>query len=89
MAYFYSPYYEVITFIALILLLSAAPSHVRARNTGTLLYIFWVGIGTLVVLINKIVWRDHTLNIAPVWCDICPSISRALSLVCCLLSVLP
>jgi hypothetical protein len=69
MGYFYSPYHEIFTAIALVLLALAAPSHLRARNTGTMLYICWV-FGNLFILINRIIWHDHIRNIAPAWCDI-------------------
>ena len=70
MYYFFSPYYEVVVVIGLVLLALVAPSQFTARNTGTILYICWVFLGNLIVLINKLVWPDHALNIAPVLCDI-------------------
>ena len=74
MGYFYSPYYEVALAFALVLLALAAPSHFSSRNTGTILYICWVFLGTLITLINKLIWSDNVRNIAPVWCDISQSL---------------
>jgi len=71
MGYFNSPYHEIVVALGLVLLAMAAPSHIKARNTGTMLYIFWVFLANLLVLINRIIWNDHVRNIAPVWCDIC------------------
>ncbi|KAH6890840.1 pheromone B alpha 1 receptor [Coprinopsis sp. MPI-PUGE-AT-0042] len=44
--------------------------HLEAWNTGTCLYMFWVGIGCLFQFINSIVWNGNAINWAPVWCDI-------------------
>jgi pheromone a factor receptor len=74
MGYFYSPAYEIVIVFGLLLLALSAPSHFRARNTGTILYICWTALGNLLALINKLIWHDHVRNIAPVWCDICESI---------------
>ena len=71
--YFHSPYHEIAMAFALVLLALAAPSHFGARNTGTILYICWVFLANLIFLINRIVWHDHVLNIAPIWCDISQS----------------
>ena len=73
MGYFWSPYLEIAIVIGLILLAISAPSHFRARNTGTVLLICWAFTGNLVILVNKLIWHDHARNIAPLWCDICES----------------
>ena len=41
-----------------------------AWNTGTCLYMIWVGLGCLVQFINSIVWSKNMINRAPVYCDI-------------------
>lgn len=41
-----------------------------AWNAGCVLWIFWAGTGCLIQCINAIIWRDNTVNWAPVWCDI-------------------
>ena len=42
-----------------------------AWNTGTCLYMIWVGFGCLMQCINSIVWNNNMINRAPVYCDIC------------------
>ncbi|KAI0270667.1 pheromone A receptor-domain-containing protein [Gloeopeniophorella convolvens] len=44
--------------------------HLEAWNTGTCLYMAWVGLGCLNAFINSVVWNSTVLNVAPVWCDI-------------------
>lgn len=44
--------------------------HLEAWNTGTCLYMFWVGFGCLFQFINSVVWNGNAINWAPVWCDI-------------------
>ncbi|TFK26924.1 pheromone B alpha 1 receptor [Coprinopsis marcescibilis] len=46
------------------------PWHLEAWNTGTCLYMFWVGIGCLAQFVNSIVWAKSAINYAPIWCDI-------------------
>jgi pheromone a factor receptor len=50
-----------------------------AWNTGTCLYMLWVGLGCLIQCINSIVWSGNMINRVPVYCDICMSFD-ALSL---------
>ena len=73
MGYFYSPYHEIALGLALVLITISAPPHFRARNTGTILYIFWIFTTNLIFLINRIIWHDHVRNVAPIWCDISES----------------
>lgn len=44
--------------------------HLEAWNTGTCLYMFWVGLSSLSFFINSVVWDGNVVNWAPVWCDI-------------------
>jgi pheromone a factor receptor len=61
----------VVTTIAIILLLLAGSAQWRARNLGTLLNIGWTLAGNLSFLLNTLIWRDHSRDAAPVFCDIC------------------
>ncbi|PVF96423.1 STE3-domain-containing protein [Serendipita vermifera] len=56
--------------LSLALLALPAPWHIKARNSGTLIFIFWAFLGNLVFLINNIVWDANIQNPAPIWCDI-------------------
>ena len=47
--------------------------HIRAQNTGTILYTCQVFTANSIALINRIIWHDHFRNIAPIWCGICQS----------------
>ncbi|KAI1790851.1 GPCR fungal pheromone mating factor, partial [Ganoderma leucocontextum] len=44
--------------------------HLRAWNTGCVLYIFWIGGLCLTNGINMLLWRENAINFAPAWCDI-------------------
>lgn len=44
--------------------------HLEAWNTGTCLYMFWVGMSCLGFFINSVVWDGNSVNWAPAWCDI-------------------
>jgi Pheromone A receptor len=44
-----------------------------AWNTGTCLYMIWIGLGCLMQSINSIVWNKNMINRVPVYCDICKS----------------
>lgn len=61
----------ILTAIAIILLLLASSGQWRARNLGTLLNIGWTLLGNLSFFLNSLIWRDHSDNTAPVFCDIC------------------
>ncbi|KAF8704763.1 STE3-like pheromone receptor, partial [Rhizoctonia solani] len=64
------PVFPTICALALVLLLLVLPTHVRARNIGTLLFIGWSFISTLVFFVNSLVWAGNLSDPAPVWCDI-------------------
>lgn len=55
---------------ATVLLLLPAPWHIRSKNSGTLLYIFWSLTGNVIYFVNAIVWNGNIRNPAPIWCDI-------------------
>jgi pheromone a factor receptor len=48
-----------------------------AWNTGTCLYMIWVGLGCLLQCINSIVWNKNFINRVPVYCDICKSLHES------------
>ncbi|KIM26530.1 hypothetical protein M408DRAFT_72477 [Serendipita vermifera MAFF 305830] len=56
--------------LAVGLLVTSAPWHVKSRNSGTLLYIGWALVGNLIFLVNTVVWNGNISNPAPIWCDI-------------------
>ena len=62
--------FPVVTGIAIVLVLLPFPWHWNARNYGTLLYIAWTFVGSVMYFVNSIVWRGNLGNPAPVWCDI-------------------
>jgi pheromone a factor receptor len=62
--------FAVFSGLSVVLLLLPAPCHVRARNSGTLIFIFWALLGNSIVLVNTIIWSGNIGNPAPVWCDI-------------------
>ncbi|KAG9092746.1 a-factor receptor [Ceratobasidium sp. UAMH 11750] len=57
--------------LSIFLVLLPSPSHIKARNTGTLLYIGWTVVGNTIFLVNSIIWNGNfETDPAPVWCDI-------------------
>jgi pheromone a factor receptor len=64
------PIYPTFAILAIILVLIPAPWHYKARNSGTLIFIFWEVLANLVFMINGIVWAGNLRNPVPVWCDI-------------------
>jgi hypothetical protein len=55
---------------AILMLTLSSPWHIRNKNTGSLLYIFWSFTGNLIYFVDAIVWSENIRNPAPVWCDI-------------------
>ncbi|KAF8553273.1 STE3-domain-containing protein [Imleria badia] len=64
------PLFSVFSFLSFILILIPFPFHIQAWNVGTCSYIIWVSVACLLEFIDSVVWRNNTLNLAPVWCDI-------------------
>ncbi|KAF9070443.1 pheromone A receptor-domain-containing protein [Rhodocollybia butyracea] len=56
--------------LAFVLVFIPFPWHLKARNTGTCLFIVWTGLACLVFSIDSFLWRNSTSNFAPIWCDI-------------------
>ncbi|KAH7325450.1 GPCR fungal pheromone mating factor, partial [Rhizoctonia solani] len=73
------PVFPTFCALALALLLLVLPTHVRTRNSGTLLFIGWTFTTTLVFFVNSLVWAGNLSNPAPVWCDISAKIMIAAS----------
>ncbi|KAJ1300850.1 hypothetical protein OPQ81_002490 [Rhizoctonia solani] len=73
------PPFPAVCALALVLLLLALPTHMRARNSGTLLYIGWSFFATLFIFVNSLVWSGNISDPAPVWCDISAKIAIAWS----------
>ena len=74
--------------LSLVLLALPAPWHIRANNSGTILYIFWSFLGNLVYLINTVIWSGNIRNPSPIWCDICTFFWPARRSCCCTLLTL-
>ncbi|CAE6388469.1 unnamed protein product [Rhizoctonia solani] len=68
------PAFPVFCALSLVLLLLVLPTHVKSRNSGTLLFIGWTFILTLILFVNSLVWAGNLSNPAPVWCDIAAKI---------------
>ncbi|KAI9571964.1 putative fungal pheromone GPCR, STE3-type [Boletus coccyginus] len=64
------PLFSVFAFFSFFLILIPLPLHIQAWNVGTCAYIVWVSVACLLEFINSVIWRNNTLNLAPVWCDI-------------------
>ncbi|KAI0053504.1 fungal pheromone STE3G-protein-coupled receptor [Auriscalpium vulgare] len=62
--------FSVFSFIGFILCAVPFWWHLEAWNTGTCLYMAWVGLGCLNYFINSLLWNNNLRNFAPVWCDI-------------------
>ncbi|KAG8693467.1 a-factor receptor, partial [Ceratobasidium sp. 423] len=75
-----NPAFPTVCVLALVLLLLVLPTHVRTRNTGTLLFIGWTFVPTLILFVNSLVWAGNLSNPAPVWCDISAKIIIATSI---------
>ncbi|CAE6406821.1 unnamed protein product [Rhizoctonia solani] len=73
------PVFPAFCALALALLLLVLPTHVRTRNSGTLLFIGWTFTTTLIFFVNSIVWAGNLSDPAPVWCDISAKIMIAAS----------
>jgi hypothetical protein len=62
--------FAVFSGLSVALLLLPAPWHIKARNSGTLIFIFWALLGNIVALVNTVIWSGNISNPVPVWCDI-------------------
>ena len=69
------PAFPIAALIGLILVLIPFPWHLQAWNSGTCLFMFWSALISLNLFVNSIVWHGNALNPAPIWCDICASLS--------------
>lgn len=60
------------TFNLLGILFILLPSgwHWKARNTSTLLYIFWCFVTIVPAFINSLVWYNTTDIFGEFWCDV-------------------
>jgi len=72
------PVFPIFASLAIVLCLIPSPWHYKARNSGTLIYIFWIVLGNLVFMVNHIVWAGNLRNPVPVWCDITSKIVMGL-----------
>ncbi|KAF8597847.1 STE3-domain-containing protein [Ceratobasidium sp. AG-I] len=79
--------FPVLCALAIVLVILPLPWHVKARNTGTLLYIGWTILGNVVFLVNSIVWAGNINDPAPLWCDISTKIIVGMSVGICAASL--
>jgi len=71
--------YTAFSFIGFVLCAIPFYWHLEAWNTGTCLYMIWVGLGCLMQCINSIVWNKNMIDRAPVYCDISTRIQAGLN----------
>ncbi|KAI0250459.1 STE3-like pheromone receptor, partial [Lactifluus subvellereus] len=71
--------YTVFSFIGFVMCAIPMYWHLKARNTGTCLYMAWTGLGCLIQCINSIIWNKNMVNRAPVYCDIATRIQVGLN----------
>ncbi|KAF5329272.1 hypothetical protein D9619_009301 [Psilocybe cf. subviscida] len=64
------PLFPICAFLSFVIVLIPLPWHLQSWNSGTCLFMFWVGASALNFFINSIIWRDNILDSAPIWCDI-------------------
>lgn len=62
--------YSVFSFVGFVFCAVPFYWHLQAWNTGTCLYMAWVGLGCLIQCINSIVWNGNMIIKIPVYCDI-------------------
>jgi len=62
--------YSAFSFIGFVLCAIPFYWHLQAWNTGTCLYMAWVGIGCLVQCINAIIWNNNMIIKYTVYCNI-------------------
>ncbi|GAA5820964.1 hypothetical protein JCM10212_001590 [Sporobolomyces blumeae] len=62
--------FTVFNFLSIFFLLLPSAWHYRARNTATLLYIFWCLVNVIPLAFNSAIWYNRYDLTAPVYCDI-------------------
>ncbi|GAA5889390.1 hypothetical protein JCM16303_005372 [Sporobolomyces ruberrimus] len=62
--------FTVFNFLSIFFVLLPSPWHWRARNTATLIYIFWCLVIVFPLAINSLIWRGRFGLEAPIYCDI-------------------
>ncbi|KAJ7759959.1 fungal pheromone STE3G-protein-coupled receptor [Mycena metata] len=73
------PLFSVFAFLGFVLALIPLPWHLQAWNSGTCFYMVWAALACLNQFANSVVWRDDTIDRAPVWCDLSIRITMAAS----------
>ena len=61
--------------IAVILLLVPLPSQIRKGNIAVLTLMISTLLLVITYLVNTLLWAGHSRDVAPLWCDICKSVS--------------
>lgn len=62
--------FPTFSFLAILFVLLPSTWHWRARNTPTLLLIFWLLVSLLPQAINAAIWYNTADDVAPIWCDV-------------------
>lgn len=65
------PWYQSLAGVSITLALIASPWHFRAKNIGTMMWLWW-GMSALVLyIINITIWSDMKFRNIPIWCEFC------------------
>ncbi|RDX44942.1 STE3-domain-containing protein [Lentinus brumalis] len=64
------PLFPVFSFFGVVLGLLPLTWHLQAWNAGTVIYMLWASLASLVEFVDSIVWYGSLADVAPVWCDI-------------------
>ena len=70
------PLFPIFAFLGFILPLIPLPWQLEAWNTGTVYFILWSSLASLNLFINSIIWAGNVKDVAPIWCEICTSLSQ-------------
>jgi len=62
--------FSAFSFISFVLASIPFAWHLKAWNTATCLYMFWVSISNFSFFVNSVVWDGNVVDWSPIWCDI-------------------
>ena len=69
------PEFTAASFVAVFLLLVLLPSQLRIRNVAVVVLIGGTIFIHLIHIVNTLVWAGNVRDVAPIWCDIGPSLT--------------
>ncbi|KAL1742319.1 pheromone B alpha 2 receptor [Schizophyllum fasciatum] len=64
------PAFPIFAFLGIVCCMVPLPWHLQSWNSGTCFLMIWTAVACLNMFINAVVWKDHSRNVAPVWCEI-------------------